>query len=861
MEQNTVLTAFVRLARRNSGMCLFFSFVLSLLPVASFAQTNQEITEVLVSVNVRGIGKTELQAMIVDEKAYLPVATLFDYLQIRNTPSALGDSLSGFYVNVQAEYIIDKPGNRIVLKEQVFNLEPDALLYIGQSLYLSTEYFTKIFSLNATFNFRNLGVEIIPAIELPRVREQRLEDIRHNIIQLKGNIRADTLIKCERPFFHFGMADWMVTATEQDHGYTDLRANLGIGFSLLGGEGYASLNYSKNQPVKERDQYYLWRYANNDHRGLRQVLVGKIFVPTISSIYGPIVGIQATNSPTSFRRSFGSYTVANYTKPGWKVELYVNNVLVEYKTADASGYYSFDVPLVYGNSAIKLRFYGPNGEESSREENISIPFNFLPKKTLEYTASVGIIEDNTQSRFSRVNINYGISRRMTIGTGYEYLSTLKSNTFMPFVNGSVWVLKNMLVTGDYVHNVRSRGILTYRLPFNMQLEVNYIRYKQGQTAINNNYLEERKFVFSVPLHSRHFSLYSRLALNEIVLPTTKFRTGELIFSGNVLGVNTNVSTYVSLFDEVYPNTYSIVSLGFRLPKGILFTPQFQYEYKEKQLVSLKALLEKSVFKHGFLNLSYEQNYFSNIRNYGLGFRYDFSFAQVSMATVYSGDQYTAVQSAKGSLLVDRKSRLFEFSDRSSQGRGGIVVTSFLDINGNGKRDEGEPKAPGFKFRVNAGRVVYNKRDTNASVFDLEPYQTYFIEPEYSSFDNITWRIKKQVIGAAVAANQFTDVDIPVSVVAEVSGKVSVKGRKKGLERMLVYVKDKDGKVVSRLMTEEDGYFIYSGLLPGSYTISLDGPQLEKLGYTAETNNIPFNVRQSTDGEEVGDLQFILTPVK
>jgi hypothetical protein len=58
----------------------------------------------------------------------------------------------------------------------------------------------------------------------------------------------------------------------------------------------------------------------------------------------------------------------------------MNNSLVDYAKAPTAGFYTFQVPLVYGNSLVKLRFYGPWGEELSREQNIQIPFNFLPVK-------------------------------------------------------------------------------------------------------------------------------------------------------------------------------------------------------------------------------------------------------------------------------------------------------------------------------------------------------------------------------------------------------------------------------------------------------------------------------------------------
>ena len=121
-----------------------------------------------------------------------------------------------------------------------------------------------------------------------------------------------------------------------------------------------------------------------------------------ATLYNPVIGVQLTNTPTTYRRSFGSYTLSDRTEPGWIVELYVNNVLVDYVKADASGFFTFEVPLVYGNTMVKLKFYGPWGEER-KEQNINIPFTFLPVKTLEYTASAGIVEDSVQSRFSRAS--------------------------------------------------------------------------------------------------------------------------------------------------------------------------------------------------------------------------------------------------------------------------------------------------------------------------------------------------------------------------------------------------------------------------------------------------------------------------
>ncbi|MCH7719479.1 MAG: hypothetical protein IH988_00615, partial [Planctomycetes bacterium] len=234
----------------------------------------------------------------------------------------------------------------------------------------------------------------------------RLEQMRLNIIRLKGGFKADSTIGRNYPLFHFGTADWSINSSQQVNGYSNTRLNIALGAILAGGELKSIINYSDNQPFLEKQQYYLWRYVNNDQKVMRQVMAGKIAAQSISTIYDPVLGVQVTNSPTIIRKSFGTYTLSNYTEPNWTVELYVNNVLIDYVKADASGFFTFDVPLIYGNTDVTLRYYGSWGEEQTSKENFKIPHNFLPQKKFEYTISSGIVEDDKNSVFSQARVNY-----------------------------------------------------------------------------------------------------------------------------------------------------------------------------------------------------------------------------------------------------------------------------------------------------------------------------------------------------------------------------------------------------------------------------------------------------------------------
>ncbi|MBE3142407.1 MAG: hypothetical protein IMZ61_00555 [Planctomycetes bacterium] len=655
------------------------------------------------------------------------------------------------------------------------------------------------------------------------------------------------------------MADWSAISSQQLQGRTDTRLMLTLGSILAGGEANVTLNYNNNTPFAERQQYYLWRYANNDHRALRQVLAGKISTGATSSLFSPVVGVQFTNTPTTYRRSFGSYTLSDFTEPGWLVELYVNNVLVDYIKADASGFFTFEVPLVYGNSGVKLQFYGPWGEERSKEQNISIPFNFLPEGEFEYKVSAGMVEDGQNSRFSRTNFNYGVTRRITVGGGVEYLSSVTSGNLMPFVNTSLRLASSLLISGEYTYGVRSKGILSYRLPSNVQFELNYTKYVKGQKAIKYNYLEERKVAVSVPIRGANFTAFSRFMLNQIVMPATKYTTAELLLSGAISGVNTNFTTYSLLSDFAKPFTYSNLSLSFKLPGAFILTPQIQFDYNHAEFISIKSGLEKHLFKNGFMSLSYEQNFRSNFNNIEVGLRYDFSFAQVGITARRSNNTTTLVQSASGSLMLDAKTNYAGANSRASVGKGGITLLPYLDLNCNGRHEPNEPKAYGLNLHINGGRVELNDKDTTIRVFDLEPYTNYLVTLDGTGFDNIAWQIQKKNISVAIDPNLFKLIEVPIAVVGEAAGTVYLgsSGEQKGLGRIIVNFYRGDSSLVASTLTEEDGYFSYLGLPPGEYEARIDTAQLNKVNMTASPSSLHFTISAGFDGDVADGLEFVL----
>jgi len=824
-----------------------FALVLSLnnfFPLLVYSQDQPEYDEISVFIEIQKIGGGEIDAVIKGQQLYLPLTDLFNFLKIKNVPTADLESVSGFFINPEAEYTISRTDNKITYQGNSYTLNPDDLIRTESNLYLNSSYFGKVFGLECTFSFRSLSVNVNSKLELPLIREMRQEEMRK-----KGY-----------PKLKFGMADWSINSSEEINGKSEVRINTALGAMIAGGEASASLTYNSMQKFTEKQQYYQWRYVNNDFTALRQVRAGKVNANSIATLYNPVIGVQVTNTPTTYRRSFGSYTLSDRTEPGWIVELYVNNVLVDYLKADASGFFTFQVPLVYGNTMVKLKFYGPWGEERIREQSISIPFTFLPVNTLEYTASAGIVEDSVLSRFSRASANYGVSRNLTLGGGVEYLSSIKSAPFMPFINASFRLLSNILISADYTYGVRAKGTLSYQLPSNLQLVLNYTWYDKTQTAINFNYREERKASLSIPLRIRKFSTYNRFSVSQLVLPSIDYTTAEWLFSGSLLGVNTNFTTYGNFITNNKPNYYSNLSLSIRLPGGFTLMPQVQYAYNNNGLITTKIAAEKQLLKYGYLNLSYEQFFISNLKMAEVGFRYDFSFAQTGMSVRQSDKKTSFIQYARGSLINDSKTKYIGTDNRTNVGKGGIALLVFVDANSNGIRDNAEPKIYGLNLRANGGRIVKSEQDSTIRILGLEPYTNCFIELDQNSIENISWRLPFNTINVAVDPNIIKNIEVPVKVIGEAAGTVSVRrdGITTGQGRIRVNFYNQAGRLYGRTLAEGDGYFSYLGLTRGKYTVSVDSTQLKNLNMTSDPDYIEFEIKSGIDGDIVDGLDFTLT---
>jgi hypothetical protein len=780
-------------------------------------------------------------------------------LHLKIEISTQTDTLSGFIVEESNRYLIDNLNKQITANGKTYRVQNTDLVKTETGLFLDHLLFGQIFGLHCDFNFRALSVEIKPDFEVPVIREMRFAQFRKNVQQLRGEVEVDTTLNRGYHLFRFGMVDWMFSSTQNRVQPNDTRLRLAAGAELAGGETNLILNYSTRDGFDNQYQQYYWRWANNKPKAIRQVRVGTINPSSIATVYDPVIGITVTNAPTTYRRAFGEYPISDYTEPGWMVELYVNNVIVDYQTADALGFYSFDVPLVYGTSDVMLKFYGPYGEERVQEQFINIPFNFLPPGEVEYTVSSGLVADGENSRFGRAEVKYGLNRFMTLGGGMEYLSSVVTGSKIPFLTTSVTPFRNFLISGEYAHGVRSSALLNYRLSSGASFELDYTRYVPGQKAIRFDYREQRKATLSVPMRFSFLNGQSRWSFQQNVYENSTYNTAYGSISAFRGRHNANLSVYANWLKNGDPVVYGDLGFGFRTDRGFTFRPQGQIDFIKGEIISVKAELEKRIFRSGYLSVVGEKNFRSDYHSVGLSFRWDLPFAQTNLSARVSNNDFSSTVGGSGSFAFGSGNGYVHKDNRPATGRGGVTITPFVDINHNGVRNDGEPLASGLEVRMSGGRILSNRNDSIIRIVGLQPYTSYLLTLNDHGLEQISWQLKHKNIRVEIDPNQFKKIDIPVLPMGEVNGWVYIEDEKgtRGLGRVVINFFTDEGVLVATTMTESDGGFTFLGLPPGKYYARVDSAQMSQLKMASTPRQMDFELEPMYDGDIVYDLQFVL----
>ena len=830
--------------------------------VSSVQAQPEQAEEIVVGFEVPKLIKQDIFVQYDGKTVFVPLIEVFRMVGFQVEPDLPNERIIGntggksdkFIVDLTRFKIISPFGDRELLRPEYY--------YDGRDFYLRIDLYGELFGLHMKFDFSLLRV-LLPLDEsFPSYQKIKRQKERAKLREEKESLRDVMELPRERSYVGGGVADWRFSAAPLGGGaqYFDVD----MGGVLMGGDIEVAGGGDTQNGIKTDQIEYLWHYYIDNTRYVTQVKAGKFY--TSGTLARGLTGVSVTNQPQVRRKYFQTIRLSGQPGPGWEVELYVDNRLVDFVTTDAGGRYDFNVDIFYGTGSVKLQFYGPNGELRTEEQNVRIPFNLIPEGEYEYTASFGKMTGYEGNRaYGQASAYYGIIPRITAGATVDLPATpLEGETPLYAAEATFQPFTNMTFSTSLAPRYRSEADFNYTWPTVINVGAHFARYQEN--PLMNPVRQDYRWQVSLSSPIRFGHRYIGLRLNgsqdkyAAFTSTTigyGFSTTMPLFYVNYIGqYKTNQSLSQST-TEVVSKLMGSLSISRR------FRPQFRIDYNHtsNQINKYSVTLTRRLWRSAQATVTYEKSPETGGQSFMLNVHLFTNFMDVTSRTAYSGNQVTMSQVHRGSVRYDQENGRVMFDRRGSVGYGSAVVRPFLDDNYNGRMDKGEQYLSGLKAKISGVGGQPHGKDKMYYYDRLRPYDEYLVRIDKYSLDNPLLKPSNEHFRVTPNPNVVTTIEVPIVQASEVGGSVKrvVGGGLSGIGGFKIVLLNVSKDVVTEVTTFNDGVFFYLGLLPGSYRAYIDPEQLKRYGYVCDPPAIEFDIRPIAGGETVENLDFTLSP--
>ncbi len=860
-------------------MKALYSLTLALLLMTASRSLMAQDDEFLLSFRHPAVGGYYINALYNEHGVYLPVGELFGLLYIPLEKGETGFSLQGTYPE-ELEFLIDPAGFTAKVGGEAFTLDPTEVRIGEMDLFLAPAVYERLFGLLFQVDMSALSLSLTALHALPVEERKQRESLRKELERRQGDKRDFPLLfPRQHQRLTGGMVDYALGYTHAQ-GSNQMNYTFLGGIELLGGDiqgsAFGTLGDQTNSLGFSNSN---WRFVPRDNRYLTAIRVGQVNSTSIAS--SNFMGVSLTNDPVMPRRVYDTYVVEGTTIPDSDVELLVNNQLVDYTKTDEVGYYRFNYPLNYGTARISTRIYTPSGEVIVEEQQIQVPFTFLPAGVMAYNAQAGyVLNDSTNLSLENPfrmhgDVAYGITRALTAKVGADW----SPNDTLPFYYGSV----STRLFNQYLFNVdlapghfsRASASVTYASNKSIQLVASDY-YSEGMfnTGALNRDLQASLYL---PFHV--FGMFSGVRLGADQQYFLNGSTGtQYRFDLNTrigrtilrLNFRERVMQDLELPLEYEQSQASLVmnynvgrSAG--LPpflRGMFIRLQADYAVRENQLARVALQFNRPIGSRGRIQFRTGYDFANQGFTAQVLLTLDLSFIRSNTQYTHQAGQSNLSQNLTGSIGFDNGNHRIIPTNRNQVGQSAVSVRGFVDKNENFLYDEGEEIVPIRSLSLDQGAMQQLGSDTILRISQLQPYWRYNVSINPNAIPNPMLAPLVNEFSFEADPNQYKPIDVPLYRTAVIDGTVVYDegdGKAEPLGGLRLLLESNFTTFSETMRTFSTGEFYAMNILPGSYTLRVDPVQLDFLGAQSEPSSISINVSAKAEGDFIEGLNFYLSP--
>ncbi|MDO6547724.1 hypothetical protein [Pseudoalteromonas carrageenovora] len=797
----------------------------------------------------------EVAAIKSAQSVHVSLSDLFDILQFAMNVDVSNRTAQGVGANQQPLSL------NAVVTPAVFTSSSQSYflaknqITIEDDIYVDIESLHSVLNLEFNIDYPDLELFISSEIPLP-VELQRYRQSRN--FKSANKKSPPTLPWKASPYQALSspVADLQLNFTASDDKHS-------TNYSLLGTQDFAYLSAeyflagrSTDLLTNSRLTFTKQNLDKNIENGFMptEISFGDVIATQVGNNYNSQYarGIKVSNNVTNKIIVNNQINLSGAIQPGWDVELYRNEILIDQQLSLADGRYIFDnIDLLFGANNFELIFYGPQGQVERKSDYYFVDGNQLKEGQGNYELSV------TEQGKQLLNNNVFNSQGHGWQVAGRYEQGLTNNVS---VYSAAFGQKNS--DDDLLKYAFGTNISVFdRLLLNANIEKNNKNEQEFEFTARTQ-LAEQSLLFSASNRTdeeqQDFNSYQiNLAgglMNNIY--------GRLSYQNNFLYDDSDTRGHFKQVRNQLNYSYSGFALSNQLlwqhdnsSKSTFGTTRFQKRFGRtytrfgvdyrlspvSEIVSYEAEFSRKLSRDLQAELTLTDSLSNNIQSAELGLNWQSDKLSLTSNVNYnSNDDWRLGIYSRFSLGFDVENNTYFISKRSLTNTGSLMLRVFLDQNNNGIMDDDERGIAGVKVKgVHNYRQAITDEHGIALLTSMPANRTTDIILDRDSFEDPFIIPANDGFSITPRAGFVEYMDFALNNASEVEGVVY---QQKGDDIQVqpfasVSLLNKKGEQIAQAQAAYDGYYLFTDLKPGQYkaVINDEYKQRKKLKSTQNVN--------------------------
>ncbi len=825
----------------------------------------------------------------------LPLSEFVEVLDFAIGVSPGTGTASGWYIRENQLFSVDINSGEVVLAGKKSRFDPALVALFEDDIYIDVRLLAKWFPVDIRFDLPNLLIKIKSREPLPiEVRLKR--DERRKLTLAQRNREEVKFPEIPQPY---QIISWPSSHSSMEFSLHSSDTGNVRGFRQTtfwtADVGKLTADLFLNADDQAIIPQARLTLGKKDQKGellgaakATEFAFGDISTPQFTSISSTSLGrgVEISNFPLDDPTEFDRITLDGDLPAGFEVELYRNEVLLDFRTSRADGRYIFeDVPLLFGVNVLRLSFFGPQGQSRDEIRQIRVgPDQIKPgKHRYRFAAN----QQETQTLIGKIDspsdedvqgklrffseYQTGITRNLSIAAklasipmtgGHNYFASLSSRTAIGNVYGRFDVIRN-LSEGWAVTTAAQTAIGGITMIAQHDRLYDFVSevYDASDDPIEHDSNVRLEGVLDVGSAIRvPFSLTGAHDQSRSGDTTTSLsnRLSTAISSATI----SNTLTRTLTKDEETGKTVTTDGtflVGGQL-KQVRLRGQLSYGVEPTMDLSTSSLSADWKLSNDFsasagINIDLSED---GATTFTTGVNSTYELASVGINADYdTTNNFNARLTLSFSSARDPRDNSLIVSSNNLAESGALSVRVFLDSNTNGVFDDEDTPLEGVRF--NAGQTSFKQRTNKhglAYVSGLNTYKTINFSVDKGSLEDPFWVAVPEGVSVSLRPGVPGRVDFPIITTGEIDGTIYRRSGEwaREVRDVVVQLVNKDGEVVKQVQSSFDGFYLMDFITPGEYTLRVNPDQLKRLKIARTEEH---KVIIEGDGTILNGVDFIL----